>query len=37
MGRNGVLNGLAGANAAMVSVIDKRWRACAVRLCIMDH
>jgi len=36
-GRNGVLNRLAGASAAMISVIDKRWRACAVRLCIKDH
>jgi hypothetical protein len=36
-GHIGVLNQLAGASAAMISVIGKRWRACAVRLCIKDH
>jgi hypothetical protein len=36
-GRNGVLNRLAGASAAMISVIGKRWRACAVRLYIKDR
>jgi hypothetical protein len=36
-GRNGVLNRLAGASAATISVIGKRYRACAVRLSIKDH
>jgi len=36
-GRNGVLNRLAGASVAMISVIGKRWRACAVRLYTKDH
>ncbi len=36
-GRNGDLSRLDGVNAAMISVIGKRWQACAVRLCIRDH
>jgi hypothetical protein len=36
-GCNGVLSRLAGGSAAMISVIGKRWRACVVRLYIMDH
>ena len=36
-GRSGVPNRLAGVSAAMISAIGKRWRACAVRLCIRDR
>lgn len=36
-GRDGVFSRPVGASAVMISVIGKRWRACAVRLCIKDH